>query len=294
MGYTLSNGILTVQLADVGSYRGTRFDWTGFITQITLEKGKHTFCVSESLIPGQGTGGAGLCNEFGISRAIGYDEIEVGEWFPKPGVGLLQKQSSDSYAFDGIYPLIPFHVSVEYSKHSVTYTVHPMECRGYSMLMSKTVSIEGDRLSISYTLENKGIKPLHTEEYVHNFIGIDHKETGAEYELRVPGELKVEEPESSYTENLLQVYENTLSWRGKPDRPFYCRLSGWENAGSDMYWELVNRQVGAGLRESGDFRAERMALWGEGHVISSEVFADISILPRHSKHWRRIYQFFTL
>lgn len=92
MGITLSNDILTVEIADLGAYKGTRFDWTGFITQVTLEQGKHMFCVPESLVPGQGTGGIGLCNEFSISRAIGYDDAEVGEWFPKPGVGLLQKQ----------------------------------------------------------------------------------------------------------------------------------------------------------------------------------------------------------
>lgn len=92
MGYRLSNGILTVDIADIGEYKGTRFDWTGFITQVTLEEGKHTFCVPESLKPDEGTGGKGLCNEFGISRAIGYDEAPIGGWFPKIGVGLLQKE----------------------------------------------------------------------------------------------------------------------------------------------------------------------------------------------------------
>ncbi|WP_209444126.1 hypothetical protein [Paenibacillus ihuae] len=49
-----------------------------------------------------------------------------------------------------------------------------------------------------------------------------------------------------------------------------------------------------GIRESGNFRPERIALWGERHVISPEVFANISILPRHSKGWRRSYQFFAI
>ncbi|MFD1908517.1 hypothetical protein ACFSQ7_37740 [Paenibacillus rhizoplanae] len=87
----LSNGVLTVEIAEVGAYGGTRFDWTGFITGVTLEQGGHTFCVPESLVPGQGTGGIGLCNEFGISRAIGYEDAAAGEWFPKFGIGLLQE-----------------------------------------------------------------------------------------------------------------------------------------------------------------------------------------------------------
>lgn len=84
-----------------------------------------------------------------------------------------------------------------------------------------------------------------------------------------------------------------MRWNAQPDRPFYCRLSGWEPEAADWYWELVHRPGGAGVRESGSFRPERMALWGERHVISPEVFAAISILPRHSKGWSRSYQFFT-
>lgn len=108
MSCRLSNGVLSVDIADIGEdYKGTRFDWTGFITQVTLEKGNHTFCVPESLKEGEGTGGSGLCNEFGISRAIGYDEAPIGGWFPKPGIGLLQKLDSQSYSFISEYPLTP-------------------------------------------------------------------------------------------------------------------------------------------------------------------------------------------
>lgn len=294
MAHTLSNGILTVGIAEVGAYRGTRFDWSGFITGVTLEQGKHTFCVPESRVSGQGTGGMGLCNEFGISRAIGYEEAEPGEWFPKPGVGLLQKQSNEPYAFNREYPLIPFTVNEERSGHSITYTVQPMECRGYSMKLVKTITLNGDRLDISYLIENTGLKPLHTEEYIHNFIGIDEAAVGGDYELMLPGEVRVAEQESSYTENLLHVSGNSLTWTDEPDRPFYCRLEGWENTEADYYWELVHKPSGTGIRESGSFQAGRMALWGEQHVISPEVFADIIILPRHSKEWSRSYQFFTV
>jgi len=293
MAHILSNGILTVEIADVGAYNGTRFDWTGFITGVTLEHGGHTFCVPESLVAGQGSGGMGLCNEFGISRAIGYEEAEAGEWFPKPGVGLLQKQSDEAYAFYGDYPLLPFTIQEETSQHSITYTVQPMECRGYSMRLVKKITLNEDRLEISYTIENTGQKPLRIEEYIHNFVGIDGAAVGADYELRLPGALRIAAPESSYSENLLHVSGNSLTWADQPDRPFYCRLEGWEDAGADYYWELIHKPSGAGIRESGDFAAERIALWGEKHVISPEVFIDITILPRHSKGWSRSYHFFT-
>ncbi|WP_019912262.1 hypothetical protein [Paenibacillus sp. HW567] len=293
MGYKLSNGILTVDIADVGAYNGSRFDWTGFITQVTLEQGKHTFCVPESQVPGEGSGGIGLCNEFGISRAIGYDEAPVGGWFPKPGVGLLQKQTRSLYSFTHDYKVQPFTTQVEGNTHTVTYTVQAMKCGGYGMHLTKSLSLCQDQLKIAYNMENTGDRPFQTEEYIHNFIGIDGNMTGKEYELRVPGVLAVEAAESDYTTDLLQVSGDRLGWREEPDRPFYCKLGGWEPAEAGFNWELVHKPSGTGVRESGDFRVARMALWGERHVISPEVFVNISLLPRQSECWCRIYQFFT-
>ncbi|WP_405109544.1 hypothetical protein MHH28_31565 [Paenibacillus sp. FSL K6-1217] len=291
MTRVLSNGVLTVEIADVGAYGGTRFDWTGFITGVTLEQGGHTFCVPESLVPGQGTGGIGLCNEFGISRAIGYEDAAPGEWFPKPGIGLLQKQRDEPYSFVGEYPLKPFPVTEEWSGDSVTYTVQPLECRGYSMRLVKTLKLEGNRLDIFYRVENTGTEVLRIEEYIHNFVGIDGALVGTDYELRLPGTPQIVAPESAYTENLLSIDGNSLTWAGETDRQFYCRLEGWEQAEGDYYWELIHKPTGASIRESGDFAAERIALWGDKHVISPEVFADITILPRHSKGWSRSYRF---
>ncbi|MNW62067.1 hypothetical protein D3C74_401750 [compost metagenome] len=125
-------------------------------------------------------------------------------------------------------------------------------------------------------------------------MGINGANVGPDYELEIPAGLRVEDPESSYTADLLSVSGNTLSWKAEPDRPFYCKLGVWNKMDDGGFWELRHKPSGAGVRESGDFAAERMALWGEKHVISPEVFVDISILPRHSKHWSRSYQFFTL
>ena len=62
---------LAVEISEPGTlYRGARFDWTGFVTQVTLDQ-QHTFCAPEALPGGRGTGGMGLCNEFGIRQPLG-------------------------------------------------------------------------------------------------------------------------------------------------------------------------------------------------------------------------------
>lgn len=53
MTHILSNGVLTVEIADVGAYGGTRFDWTGFITSVKLEQGGHTFAFRKVWCPGR-------------------------------------------------------------------------------------------------------------------------------------------------------------------------------------------------------------------------------------------------
>lgn len=294
MSYTLSNDVLRVDIADVGDYRGSRFDWTGAISQVTLLQGNHSFCVPESLVPGVGTGGRGLCNEFGISRAIGYDNAPAGGWFPKLGVGLLQKPNTLPYNFNLDYLVNPSKVSVRVDLHEVKFTVQPMECRGFSMLLSKTVSINQDTLNIAYELHNLGSKSFQTDEYVHNFVGIDANEVGEDYELRFPGGIRIEEPESSYTNELLVAAGGKITWKRKPDRPFYCKLVADKTSGGEFHWELLHAPSRIGIRESGDFPISQMILWGERHVISPEVFVNIDLSPGQSQQWNRTYQFFHL
>ena len=77
-----------------------RFDLNGFVTQVTLD-GTHTFCVPESYIPGFGCQGAGLCNELNHLVLDGFDE-EIGEIFPKLGIGLLKRQRDESLDERGV------------------------------------------------------------------------------------------------------------------------------------------------------------------------------------------------
>jgi hypothetical protein len=88
-----------VEIAHPGEYAGSRFDWTAFIRQVTLKQGLHTFCTAESLVSGKGTGGIGLCNEFGNDLPVGYDEAPSGSKYPKIGVGLLTRRDSGRYDF---------------------------------------------------------------------------------------------------------------------------------------------------------------------------------------------------
>lgn len=277
---------LTVEIAPPGAvYRGARFDWTGFVTQVTLD-GRHTFCRPESVVPGRGSGGIGLCNEFGIEEPVGFDRAEPGQCFPKLGVGLLRRPDGRPYDFFRPYEIEPFPISVEHDGRSARFLAEPLPCRGYAVRLRKSLSVEANRLRIGYELENLGQERVETTEYCHNFVAVDEHATGPDYELRFGYPVSLGNPQP-----VLVATDTAIRWRHGPDGEFYARWSGFPRAGGHR-WELIHLPTGTGMAETDDFVPCRVALWGAAHVISPEVFIGISLAPGESMAWTREYEFF--
>jgi hypothetical protein len=314
----LKSDRLTVEIAKPGThYNGTRFDWSGFITQVTLDE-KHTFCMSESLRPGKGTGGSGLCNEFGIEKPIGYDDAQVGEAFPKLGVGLLKRPDGDPYRFARPYEIVnEFPILYDARTEQADFYVEPIACRGYAARLKKTISVAGVELTIAYQLENVGERDIVTHEYCHNFLRIDDHLIGPEYVLRLPYPIKLERlgrqfggmlprwlrmimPKAWLAKiggmayqrmlSILSIIKNEIHWTGTPERAFYCRLQDFHQT-DQAQWTLVHIPSGLQVQEYDDFEPGRVAVWGEAHVVSAEVFIDIDLKPGQTLNWRRRYQF---
>lgn len=285
-GLTIKSTRLSVEFASLGAfYTGSRFDWTGFITAITLD-GKHPFCVDESLVPGVGTGGKGLCNEFGIYEPIGYDEAKVGECFPKLGVGLLTRRSTEEYRFFEPYPISPFDVHITTKPDSIIFETQPKPCNGYAVLLKKTLTVNDNHMVVDYYLENTGDKTLHTTEYIHNFVSVDHKGTRTQNELTFSFDLKGDSiPE------VFDVKGNTIGFKANPEKEFYWAPQGHQGQ-SSCWWKLIDKETGVGLKESCNFPPQRAAIWGKGHVISPEVFIELLVKPGEAKRWTRSYEFY--
>ena len=212
---------LVVELLEPGSaaYARTRFDWTGFITQVILD-GKHTVCVPESPIAGEGTGGIGLCSEFGSSIPVGYDDAAPGEKFPKFGVGVLERVDDTEYSSFYPYPNTPYPIRVETETSAVTFTVDPIPVRGYAVRLTKRVEVVENHLLIRSRLHNLGEKRIVTQEYNHNFVGIDNAPIGPDYTLNVPFDI-VTNREIPYT-----VENGTITWPAEPKAPIAMGLTG--------------------------------------------------------------------
>ncbi len=314
---TLRSDRLLVDIARPGVlYSGARFDWTGFITQVTLDR-RHTFCVPESLVEGQGSGGIGLCNEFGIDQPIGYQDCPPGGTFPKLGIGLLQRLDAADYQFSRPYPIArAFPMRFDLTENSATFIAEPVDCRGYAARLTKTLRVQGAELRIDYQLENTGAQPLATHEYCHNFVGIDSAAIGPDYRLRLPYAPRFEDLTAMARGSLpraarrllppglqrrlaaaqvekrmrcLRIDGDVIGFSDAPREGLYLRPLGFSKTYQPQ-WEMTHAS-GVALREYDDFAPCRVAVFGTLHVLSPEVFASVDVQPGQAQRWSRRYEF---
>ncbi|MCQ4086334.1 hypothetical protein [Saccharibacillus sp. JS10] len=289
--YILKGEELTVTIRRPESCTGMRFDRTGWITQVVLNQPGISFCVPESLIEGQGTGGEGLSGEFGIDKPVGYQEAAIGDTFVKLGIGALTKIQEEGYNFAGTYPLQAYEVQTEVGHSEITFTVNTPEHNGYAATLVKHIMVEGRSIHMTYRLENEGQKKISTNEYVHNFVAVNQHAVGADYVLKLPYAPKLKMIGDGGVEKKLESSPDQLTWNEDAGGEYYALYEGFEG-GEAPYWELLHTPSGAGMRESGDFDVSKFAVWGSGHVIAPEVFIDLELEAGESRTWTRTYTFF--
>lgn len=279
----LKSSRLAVDIAEPGTlYCGSRFDWSAFITQITLD-GQHTVCVPEAR-DGTGTGGVGLCSEFGILTAVGYEDAKPGEEFTKPGVGLLTRPSVREYFFNRPHQMRPYDRHFEHDEQSVTFVTEPHECNGYALRITKQVSVRDNQLLIDCKAENTGGKRIVVDEYCHNFINIDGRKTGPGLTLRFPFEMRPLMPVGT---NII-VGGKSITWPRVQPHAFHRHFPGVSGA-SEYWWEIHDEQSGVTVREEQNFPWYRFALWATYDVLSPEVFYLLDFNPGETRTWQRKY-----
>jgi hypothetical protein len=190
--------------------------------------------------------GLGLAAEFGVgddgdfcsyrcgwtgsgditNGVLEYREAMIGEPFLKIGVGELIKgscpncDSAEDYKFNSPYQFAKLPVwSMTYEEGSSTvHLEHEARLRESGYKLQKQITLNGETLTVTSTLENLGNKPFTTAWYSHNFFTCDGIAVGPGYEvdLNLRGDRSTsrlyEEPGTwSWTEPLLDYA--TLSKR---------------------------------------------------------------------------------
>ena len=107
---TLDNGILRIEitLPDEHPNDGVRFDRAGFISEVTLNNAIHFAANEPKNLSHPTSYGRGFCCEFKLDLC---NEAQVGERYPKLGVGLIKKEKDDPYLFYEKYVVEHYPVS---------------------------------------------------------------------------------------------------------------------------------------------------------------------------------------
>lgn len=291
--FELRNEQLHVMLDQPGhGYRGSRFDWTGFIRQIQY-KDHAPLCAPESLIPGQGSGGEGLCSEFGLNHLPAYETCAVGGLFPKIGVGWLRRVDEGPRRIIFDYPIeIPaIFETVDLSDQNQTglrLISRLPEHQGFSCVSTRTVRLIDNRLIMDIQLENTGSQPIVLDEYCHNFLSLDRIGQQSDYELRLGIDHQgVIEPRGDCSIDGRLIHRDA-TMKGE----FYFQLRPVPGQDEpDMIWQLKRRPDGLVMQDVSQLDMEYMAFWGKEHVISPEVFVALNLAPGQIKTWTRQYHF---
>lgn len=289
--WILRSARLSVTIARPGTvYTGSRFDWTGFITQVMLDDA-HVFCTPEA-IDDTGTGGIGLCNEYGIRSAVGFSDANAGEQFVKPGIGLLTRPDKSRYQFHRPYAIQPFPIEVDVASDRIHFVAHPLPCRGYALQTTKTIRVTDAGLRIEYGMLNVGERPVQVEEYCHNFLAINGTTPSADLMLRLPFDALPPVRNST----LVACEQGLFSWQKPPCRAFIVEVShlGRNTRGAEAVndrWALEHAPSGVTISETTSVPWSRFSLFVTSRLLSPEAFIAFRLYPGKRYTWSREYQF---
>jgi hypothetical protein len=294
MPITLKNRDLALTVESAGEkYRGSRFDWNGFVSQarfrgVTLLGQEKPFLQRNPALFGRG-----LHNEFGIKKCIGYDDCAVGEWFPKIGTGWLKKDEKP-YFFYTQYPLEPLSFECDaVGKTEASFVCESGERNGYAYRYVKRISLEDSTFRIRYELRNAGSKPIETDEYVHNFLCIGGRRMDEGYSLSFPWKLDPAHfVETSNPDGILVPTGNRMDVVDQTDSQFY--FGGLSEGvspddGLCASWTLSDSRRKISLSEKSPFIPSGVHVWGWTRVISPEVFFPFRVEPGATVSWERVY-----
>ena len=293
MPHILKNKQLEIHIDHpLEQYQAPRFDWTGKIRvvhfqNIPISGIERTDGQNEPAL------GKGFYNEFGIDTALGFEAAPIGGWFHKIGIGLLKKTANE-YAFHKAYDIQPAAFTIEETANKLVIHCQSALVNGYAYTLQKTIELKESSFIIHYYLKNVGKKVILTDEYVHNFMAINHALISPDYCLNFPFYLKPALFEETVNpEEKVILRPKDIQFNGTPEAPFFfSNLSG--NEAVPATWELINQQHKIGIRESGNFKTDKINLWGWKHVISPELFYKINLAPKQSTEWTRQYDVYKI
>jgi hypothetical protein len=298
---TISNGSVTAKLylpdAERGSYRATRFDWSGIIYSLQYQGHEYFGRWYEHHDPKIHDAITGPVEEFFANNsALGYDTAKPGGTFVRIGVGVLHRPANETaFRRFGTYEIVdPGKWTINKKPDSVEFVQELNGPDGYSYVYSKTVRLVKGKpeLVLEHALKNTGQKAIETSVYDHNFFVIDNEVVGPDIVIKYRFEPKA----AADLKGLADIRGHELVYRRELEKgqTVQSEIGGFGETPKDYDMSISNSKAGAGVRITGYRPIEKINFWSIRSVACPEPYIHMNIAPGREFKWRIAYEFYTL
>ncbi len=290
---TISNGSVTAKLmlpdAQNGSYRGTRFDWSGIIASLTYKDHEYFGQWYPQHDPKIHDAITGPVEEFLSNDAgLGYAEAKPGETFVRIGVGAVRKPDEKAYRRFETYEIVdPGKRTLRQGKSWIEFG-HRITAAGYSYDYRKTIRLQKDGFTIEHVLKNTGAKPIDTLVYNHNFFVIDKEVVGPDIAIRFAWTPKPDKPLENGGEISGQEIRYTRELQ--TGQTVAADLSGF----GPFDFRIENRKALAGVHITSDSPLAKLYFWSIRTVACPEPYVHIAVAPKAAINWQIRFVVYTI
>ena len=295
----ITNGVLSADLylpdPVNGSYRATRFDWSGIIRSLTYEGHSYFgqwYDVHDPLIHDAITGPVNIFDN--SASASGYAAAKPGETFMRIGVGHVEKPEEPAYRETHTYKVVDsgkWHIDQQLN--SIQFTQDLPARGGYGYVYSKTVSLTPGKpeMVLSQELKNTGSKLIDTTVFNHGFFQIDREPAGPglmwtfHFEPHTPRDFN----------GMADIRGHNIVYLRElmPGERVLAPLEGFGASADDHRFAVENLRTGAGVRVAGDHPVVKLTFWSRRMAYSPEASIHLHIAPGETEKWQTRYEFYT-
>ena len=295
----ISNGTIRAELmlpdAQKGSYRGTRFDWSGIISSLQFQGHEYFGQWYRHHDPKIHDAITGPVEEFRTNdTGLGYEDAKPGGTFVRIGVGTVRKPEEKAYRPYDTYDIVdPGKWNVRRQKDRIQFTHRLNGENGYAYVYRKTLQlVKGNPvLLIEHSLRNTGTKVIDSTQYNHNFFVIDHEVVGPDVVLKFP-----------FTPTLVRDLSGRAQVRGQEiifphelqDKGVFTELTGSDHDVKDYDFRIENLRTGAGVHMTADQPLLKVNFWAIRAVAVAEPYIQLHVPPGKEVHWTIRYEFYTM
>jgi hypothetical protein len=293
---SITNGFIHARLylpdADNGYYRGSRFDWSGVIPELTCNGHSYYGQWNPDYGPRVHDAIMGPVEDF---LPVGFNEAKPGGSFLKIGIGILQRPDTSVYSIVPPYEILNGGKwEVKTNEVSVEFQ-HTLSDTAYSYVYKKTIELIKDKpeMILSHTFKNTGKKTIETTVYDHNFFMLDSQSTQPGFVITLPFDIN----SAGGNEDLAVVDKNQIIFKKKlanNEHVYYGDLHGYSDNAKDYDIKVENKNTGAAAEITCDRPLAKLAFWCASSTVCPEPFIHIKVNPGETFRWKIFYKYYSL